>query len=123
MDLGKMLFQAGAKIQEVLEWKIRVQSANNVKFSNRLAIAGSGGLECFLKRHCICAGRIFLASEGAQTTRSHAHVRGIDVAIDIEISLVGVHPLAYPVRQPTYGQNIPGAIQGEGVAGAEPFSA
>ena len=99
-----------------------MQSANDMKFGDRLGVSGGGGLESFFERHGVGAGRVLLAAEGAQPARRHANIRRIDVAVDVEVRLVAVHPLAHGVGQPAHGQNVAGAVQGKGVVGFKPFA-
>ncbi len=35
------------------------------------------------------------------------------MAIDVEICLVAMHPLAHPVRQPTDGKNVAGRVKSQ----------
>ena len=92
-----------------------MQPADNVKLRDRLAVSGRCGLECLFQSHGVGAGRVFLSAKGAQTARRHAHIRGIDVAIDVEVGLVAMHTLADGIGHPAHGKNVAGAIQGEGV--------
>ena len=92
-----------------------MQSADDMKFRDRLAVSGRSGLECLFQRHGVGAGRVFLSAKGAQTARRHAHIRGIDVAIDVEVGLVAMHTLADGIGHPAHGKNVAGAIQGKGV--------
>src|SRR5881275_1520186 len=45
MDLRKALLQAGAEIEEILERQVGMQSANNMKFGDRLGVPGGSGLK------------------------------------------------------------------------------
>src|SRR5271156_1388335 len=99
-----------------------MQTTDDVEFGDGLAIAGGSRLEGFLKCHGIRARRIFLTSEGAKAAGGHANIRRINVAIDIEVSLVAVHALAHGIRQPAYGKDIRRAVECEGVVLVEPFS-
>ncbi len=96
-----------------------MQSADDVKFGDGLGVTGSRGLEGLFERHGVGAGRVFLAAEGAQAAGGHADIRRIDMAVDVEISLVAVHALAHEVGHPAHGENVAGAVEGEGVVGAE----
>jgi hypothetical protein len=48
-----------------------------------------------------------------------ADIRGIDVAIHVEIRLVAVHALANIVGHPTHRENVAGVVESEGVDGVE----
>ena len=122
MHLRKTLLQSRAQIEKILKRQVGMQSADDVKLRDRLGVAGSGRLERLVERHGVSAGRIFLAAEGAQAARGHANVGRIDVAIDVEIRLVAMHALADRVGHPAHGENVAGAVQGEGVVGVKTFA-
>src|ERR1700728_2009274 len=119
MYLRKALFQAGTEIEEILKWKIGMQATDDVKFSHRLTVARRRRFEGLLKRHGVGARRIFLSPERAEATGGDAYIRGIDVAIHVEVGLVAMHALADMVRHPAHGQHIAGAVQCEGIGGIE----
>ena len=119
MHLRKALLQAGAEIEEILKRQVGMQSADDVKFGDRLGVSGSRGFERLFERHGVGAGRVFLAAEGAQAAGGHANVRRIDVAVDVEIRLVAVHALAHGVGHPAHGENVAGAVEGERVVGVQ----
>ena len=110
VDLRKALFQSGNQVEKILKRQIRMQSADNVELGNRFGVAGSGRLESFFQRHGVGAGSIFLASKSAQAASGHANIRRIDMAVDVEVRLVAMHPLANPVGQPADGQDVARAI-------------
>ena len=86
--------------------QIGMQAADDVKLRDRFGVAGGRRLPCLFERHGV-AGRVaLLAAEGAQLAGRHADVGGVDVAIDVEVGHVAVHPLAHVVRQPAHGQHI-----------------
>ena len=92
-----------------------MQAADDVKLGDRFRVAGGRRLKGLFQRHGVGAGRIFLASERAQAAGGDADVRRIDVAVDVEVRGVAVHPLAHPVGQPADGENVAGAVKGESV--------
>ena len=122
VHLRKALLQPGNQIEKILERQIRMQSADDVKLRDRLGVAGSGGLECLFQRHGVGAGSVLLAPESAQPAGGHANVRGIDVAVDVEVSLVAVHAFAHVIGQPADGENVAGAVEREGVGCVEAFA-
>ena len=122
VHLREALLQARAQIQEILKWKIGMQSADDVEFGDGLGVSGGCGLESFFQRHGVGAGRVFLAAEGAQTAGGHADVGRIDVAVDVEVGLVAVHAFAHVVGQPADGEDVAGAVEREGVLLAEAFA-
>ena len=122
MHLRKALLQAGAEIEEILKRQVGMQSADDVKFGDGLAVSGSGGFESFIERHGVGAGSVLLAAEGAQAAGRDANVGGIDVSVDVEIRLVAVHALANVIGHPAHGENIAGAVESEGIGGVEPLT-
>src|SRR5215471_9129612 len=106
MHLREPLFQARAQIEKILKRQVRVQAADDVKFSNRFGISGSRYLEGLLQRHRIGTQRVFLAPESAQAARRYAYIRRIDMAVDVEIRLVAMHPLSHKIRHPADGEDV-----------------
>ena len=106
MHLRKALLKPGDQIEKILERQIGMQSANDVEFRNRFAVTGSRRLESFFQGHGVGAGRIFLPAEGAQPASRHAHIRGIQMTVDVEVSRVAVHSLAHMIGQPSDRQNV-----------------
>src|ERR1700727_3367078 len=96
-----------------------MQAADYVELGDRFTISGRRGLESFVERHRVWARRIFPAPEGTESTGSHAHVRGINVAIDVEICLIAMHTLAHVVGHPANGENIAGAVERNSVSKIE----
>ena len=83
-----------------------MQSADNVELSDRFGIARGCCVPHFFQRHCVSAGRIFLATKSAQTARRHADIGVVNVPVDVEVGNVAVHPFAHVIRQPTDCQNV-----------------
>src|SRR5580658_5484420 len=104
MHLGKTLFQAGAQIKKILKRQVWMQSADDMKFGDCLTVSRRCSLESFVERHGVCAGCVFLAAESAKPARGDAHIRGIDVPVDVEVSLIAMHALPYMVGHPTHSQ-------------------
>ncbi len=92
-----------------------------MKLRDRLGIAGGRGLPCLFEGHGVAGGVALFAAEGAELAGRHADVGGVDVAIDVEVGHVAVHPLAHVVGQPAHGQHVVRAIEREAVVGAEPL--
>src|SRR5882762_4906161 len=88
-----------------------MQSPDNVKLRDRFAVTGGGRREGFFKRHRVGARSVFLAAKSAQATSSHANIRRIDMAVDVEVCLVAMHPLANPVGQPTHGKDVASPVE------------
>ena len=83
-----------------------MQPANDVKLGNRFGIAGSRSLKRLFERHCVSARRIFFAPESTETTRCYAHVCRIDMTVDVEVSLIAMHPFADVIGHPAYSQDV-----------------
>src|SRR5579864_2099695 len=88
-----------------------MQPAHDMEFSNCFAVAGSSSFKGLFQRHCVSAGGVFFASEGAQPACGDADIGGINVTIDVEIGLVAVQALAHVVGQPTDGEDVTGSIE------------
>ena len=96
----KSLLQARAQIQKILKRQVGMESADDVKFRDSLAVSGGGRFKRLLQGHGVGAGRIFLAAEGAEAAGRDADICWIDVAVDVEIRFVTVHSLADVVGHP-----------------------
>src|SRR5580693_6254052 len=119
MHLRKALLQPGAEVEEILKRQVGMQTTDDVELGDGFAVSGSSGFKSFVERHGVGAGRILLAAESAEAASRDADVRGIYMAIDVEISFVAMHALANVVGHPTHGENVAGAVEGEGVARIE----
>jgi hypothetical protein len=93
-----------------------------VKLGYRFAVAGSSGFERLLQRHGVRARGIFLAAKCTQPTSRNTDVGGIDVAIDVEVSLVAMKALTNVIGQPPESKNVVRAIQRERGFGVEPLA-
>jgi len=87
-----------------------MESADDVKFGNRFAVAGGCSLKRLFERHGVRAGSVFPAPECAEAARGNTNVRGIDMPVYVEVSFIAVHSLAHVIGQPTDRQNVAGAI-------------
>src|SRR3984957_9143784 len=119
MDLRKTPLQAGNQIEKILKRKIGMQAAHNVKLCDRFAVTRCRGFERFIKRHGVCARRVFLFPEGTEPAGSYADIGGIQMAIDVEVGLVTVQALTHGVCHPADSENITGAVEGEGIVVAQ----
>src|ERR1700682_4763739 len=100
MDLRKALLESGNQVEEILKWKIRVQSADDVEFRNGLGIAGGGGLESLFQRHGVRARRVLLTPKSTEAAGSNANISGVQMAVNVEIRFVAMHTFADEVRHP-----------------------
>src|SRR5271156_1088048 len=119
VNLRKALLQPRAEVEEIVKRQIGMQSANDMKLSDRLGVARGSRFESLLKRHGVGARRILFAAEGAKAAGRDAYVRRIDVAIYVEVSLIAMHALADVIGHPAHRENIAGAVQREQVRGGE----
>src|SRR5579864_953108 len=119
MYLRKALLQPRAKIEEILERQVGMQSAHNVEFRHSFGVTRSRCLVSLFQRHRIRARSILLPAKRAQSARRHANVRRIDMPVDVEISLVAVHPFAHRVRHPTDGKDVSGPIKSQRIIGVQ----
>ena len=122
VDLRKALLQSGNQVEKILERQIGMQPADNVKLGDRLGVAGSGRLEGFFERHGVSARSIFLAPKSAQPAGRHANIRRIDMAVDVKVRLVAMHPLPHPVGQPAHGQDVARPIKHKRIGLVQPFA-
>src|SRR5437660_2325120 len=99
-----------------------MQPPDYVKLRDRFAVTGGGRRESFFKRHSVSARSVFLAPKSAQAPSSHANIRRIDVAVDVEVCLVAMHPLTDPVGQPTDGQDVTGPVEGKRIGLLQAFT-
>ena len=83
-----------------------MQAAHDVKFRHRFAVAFARALPDFLERHGVGLRVAHALAESAQAATGHAHVGGVDVAVDVEVGGVAVQPLAHQVGQVAHAQNV-----------------
>jgi len=97
-----------------------MQSANNMKFSDRLGVSGSSSLESLFQSHCVSARSIFLASKSAQAAGSYANIGRVQMAVDVEIRFVPMHPFADIICHPAHGQNVARPVERKRVSLVQP---
>ena len=96
--MREALLEPRNQIEEILERQVRMQTSHDVELGNRFRVARSGRLESLFQGHGVSARRVFLAAKSAQPAGGNADIRGINMAIDVEISLVAVQKLASVIR-------------------------
>ena len=96
-----------------------MEAADDMKLGDGFRVAGGRCFPCLFECHGVAGGIAFLAAKGAELAGSHADVRRVDVAIDVEVGKVAVHPLADMVGQPAYCQHIRRGVKREAVVSAE----
>ena len=92
-----------------------MQAADNVEFCGAFGHTFSRALPDFFESERVGSRRIRRASESAEFAMRHAHIRGIDVAIDVEIGDVAMAFFADVIREPAYAQKIVGFVKREAV--------
>src|SRR5207302_10387991 len=100
----------GDEIEKVLEWEVRVQSSDDVEFSDRFAVPGSGGLKRLFQCHGVSARGVFLSSKSTETASGHTDIGGIDMPVYVEISLIAMQAFADAICQPPDGQDVRAAV-------------
>src|SRR5438477_7442283 len=110
MNLRKAFFQPRDQVKKILERKIGVQSADNVKLCDRFAVSRCCRFERLLKRHGVGAGSALFSSESTKAAGCNANIGWIDMAVYIEVGLVAMHALANVIGQPPDGEDICRAI-------------
>ena len=99
-----------------------LQAADDVELGHRLGVAGGCRLPGLFQRHGV-AGRVaLLAAKGAQPAVGHANIGGIDVAIDVEVGHIAVHPLAHMIGQPAHRQHVGGAVEHQTIVEVQPLA-
>src|SRR6202047_5684027 len=96
-----------------------MQAADDVKFRCAFADALFGALVNFFEGESVCARGVGIAAESAELAMCHANVGGIDVTIDVEVGDVAMALLADVIGEPSDGQEIGRAIEGDTVRGVE----
>ena len=92
-----------------------MQPAHDVEFRDRLAPALARAMPHLFERHGVRMRVLGALAERAQTATGHAHVRGVDVPIHIEVSGRAVQALAHQVRHVAERKNIGGLIQSDAI--------
>lgn len=83
-----------------------MKASYNMEFCDGFRVTGCGRFKGLFQGHGVGSGGIFLAAEGAQAAGRDAHVRRIDMAIDVEVGLVAMETLANEVGHPSHSQNV-----------------
>src|ERR1700735_3606321 len=115
MNLRKPLLQTAQHLAKPVEIQFRMQTADNMELGNRLAPALTRGLPNLLERHRVRSWIALLFAEGAQAAAGNANVRRIDMAVDVEVSNVSVHPLAHDIRHVSESEQIARSIERDAV--------
>ena len=106
MNPGAALFQPAHHLQIVIEGQIRMQPANDVEFRRAFAHALFCALVNLFQCVNVCAGSVRIATKRTQPAMRQAHVRRIDVAIDVEIGDIAVPLFTHVIRKPADREQI-----------------
>ena len=77
-----------------------MQAADNVKLGRTFPYALFGTLIDFFESVSVCARGIRVAPKSAKFAMRDADIRGVDVAVDVEVRHVAVLFLAHVIRHP-----------------------
>ncbi len=96
-----------------------MQTADDVKLGDGLAVTGSRRLIRLFQGHGVTGWIALLAAECAELAGRHADVGRIDVAIDVEVGYVAMHPLADMVGEPADCEYVVRTVQSQPILGVE----
>ena len=115
MNLWIPFLQATQHLAEPVQVQFRMQPAHNVELGDLFTPALTGRLPNLLQRHRVGIRVPLLFPKSAETATGDAHIRRVDMAVDVEVRHVAMHPLTHGVGHVTQGQHIVGTVQGNGV--------
>ena len=122
MHLRKALLQAAQHLAIPVQRQLRMQPAHDVELGDGLAPAFAGAVPDLFERHGVGLGIAHPLAERAQPATGHAHVGGIDVAVDVEVGDVAVQALAHQVGQVAERQDVGGAVERHAVLERQPLA-
>src|SRR5579862_5547983 len=122
MHLRKASLQAAKHLAIPVEREFGMQAAHDMKFGDGFTVAISGLMPDLFERHRVCFRIAFLLAERAQLATGDTDIGGIDVAIDVEVSLVAVKAFANLIRHPADPQQIRSPINRQPVLKGQPLS-
>ena len=99
-----------------------MQPADDVELGDGLAPAFAGALPHLFERHGVGLGIAHALAESAQAATGHAHIGGVDVAVDVEVGDVAVQALPHQVGQVAERQDIGGAVERQAVVERKPLA-
>ena len=88
-----------------------MQAPDDVEFRYRFGPALASDPKGLLKGHSVSGGRVGLAAEGAEPATGHAHIRRVEVPVDVEIGPLPVQFLAHVVGKITEGEQVAGLVK------------
>ena len=110
MDARKTLLEAPEQVNVVVKRQIGMQTSDDVELGHRFRPAFARLPEGLVERHGVGPGRVRLAAESAERATGHAHVGGVEVAVNVEVGGVAVELLANVVGQVPDGQQVVGVV-------------
>src|SRR5208282_4673707 len=99
-----------------------MQAADDVKFRRAFRNSLGRSRPNFVESKRVSPRRIRRAPERAQTAMRDAHVRRIDVPVDVEVADVAVPLLANVVREPPKRKQVVRLVERKPVFGGKPTS-
>jgi len=106
MHVRVLLLQPADQFQKIVEGKIGMQPADNVKLRGAFPHPLRGPLVNLLEGKGVRSGSAGIAAKGAELAMGHANVRRIDVAVDVVIGHVAVPLFAHIIRKPADCQQV-----------------
>src|ERR1041384_1852243 len=90
----KPLLQSVEHFAVPVEGQLGVQPAHDMELGHRFAPAFSRAMPHLFERHGVRLGIAHALAEGAQAATGYAHIGGIDMTVDVEVSGGAVQPRA-----------------------------
>ena len=122
VHLREALLQAAQHLAVPVERQFGMQAADDVEFGDRLAPAFAGAVPDLFERHGVGLGILAPSCRTRTAATGHAHIGGIDVAVDVEVGLVAVQALAHQVGQVAERQDVGGAVERQAVFEGQPLA-
>ena len=122
VDFRKPLLEPAQHLAVPLQRQLRMQAAHDVKLRDRLAPSLAGVPPHLFERHGVGLRVVHALPEGAQAAARHADVRGVDMAVDVEIRHVAVLALAHQVGHVAHPQDVAGTVQRHAVLERQPLA-
>ena len=122
VDGGEALLKATKEFAVPVEGERGVETADNVEFRDGFRPAFAGDLPGLFVRHGVAVGIADLFTEGTELALSDANVGGVDVTVDVVVSIVAVDALADDVGHVADGEDVGGAVHRHAVFKGEAFA-
>src|SRR5262249_16060361 len=106
-------------IDVIAKWKLMVQTAHDVQFGGAAIARLSGALDDLVTVHDIGACFTQISPECAEVAGVYAHVRGVDVRVDVVVCEIARVTLAHQVRHRTECEQVVGSLEREPILKAQ----